>query len=100
MKKIFSFRWLIGAFIVLFLATQSYSLSHATSFGDEHHDHDGIACHITVIAPDEDLNLPTDGVVFINQAFSFPEYRNGFVTPPFGTFLTRAPPPRGPPTFF
>ena len=100
MRRVFSYRSLIGAFIVLFLAMQSYSLSHATSFGDEHHDHDGVACDITAIAPDEDINLPIETPQSTIEDFSIPDYDNGFVPRPFDIFLTRGPPPRAPPTLF
>jgi len=99
-KKLFSYQWVIGAFIALFFALQSYSLSHASSFGDAPHEHDGIACDITLIAPDEDLNLPTESPEYIFELFGLPEQYSFHVPGTFDTFLTRGPPPRGPPTLF
>jgi len=99
-KNIFSYQWLIGAFIALFFTLQSYSLSHASSFGDVPHDHDGIACDITVIAPDEDISLPVETPDYIIEAFKIPAHYNFHVPGRFETFLTRGPPPRGPPTLF
>ena len=83
----FSYRWLVGTFIVLFIALQSFSLSHATSFGEAPHDHDGIACELTVITSDEDLTLPVDTPQNTVQVFSFPENYNGFI-PVSYTYLT------------
>jgi len=99
-KNLFSYRWLIGAFIALFFALQSYSLSHATSFGDAPHNHDGIDCTMTVIAPEEDISLPAETVQFVIESYSYPTAFSFPVPRPYSTIRTRAPPPRAPPTLF
>lgn len=98
MKNKFSYRWLIGAFIALFFALQSYSLSHAVSYGDAPHEHDGIACAVTVLADDQLAVLPVapvfEAVKSEISETAYPDFTSAAYLKPQG----RAPPPRGPPS--
>lgn len=97
-KNLFSYRWLIGAFIALFFALQSYSLAHASTYGDAPHEHDGVACSVTVIA-DEHVtiapSLPAAPLIISDTPeTAYPDFTSAsFITP-----QGRAPPPRGPPS--
>ena len=92
-----SYRWLMGAFIALFFALQSYSLSHASTYGDAPHEHDGIACSVTVLADDQMVIIPTapifDSIEAELSETVYPDFTSALYLKPQG----RAPPPRGPP---
>jgi hypothetical protein len=96
-KKIFSYRWLVSAFIALFFALQSYSISHASNYSDAPHEHDGIACSVTVLADDQMVIMPTAPILgSIEVELSetvYPDFTSALYIRPQG----RAPPPRGPP---
>jgi len=96
-NKYVSYRWLIGAFIALFFALQSYSVSHASTYGDVPHEHDGIACAVTVIADDQGVITPItpvfDTIITDVSEIVYPD----FISAPYITPQGRAPPPRGPP---
>jgi len=92
------YHWLIGALIALFISLQSYTLSHATSFGDDHHEHEGIACLIMVIASDDDVALPLITPDYNLQTITTRDnYSFSEAPTPFSICHSRAPPPRGPP---
>lgn len=88
----------MGAFIALFFALQSYSLSHATAHGGEPHEHDGIACAVTVIADDHAVIIPSppifDTIDIDLSKTVYPDFTSALYIRPQG----RAPPPRGPPS--
>lgn len=91
------YRWLLGVFIALFFALQSYSLAHASSHSEAPHEHDGIACSVTVLADDNVALLPTVPVfetIFSDTSETvYPDFISVLYVRPQG----RAPPPRGPP---
>jgi len=96
-NKYVSYRWLIGTFIALFFALQSYSVSHASTYGDAPHEHDGIACAVTVLADDQAGIMPTPPVFYtlisdVTETI-YPDFTSALYIRP----QTRAPPPRGPP---
>ena len=92
-----SYHWLIGAFIALFFALQSYGVAHASEHSDAPHDHDGVTCSIIVIATDDVVILPPLPVYepIITQTRDF--YSFSFISAPYTTPQNRAPPPRAPP---
>ena len=97
MKLGTSYRWLLGAFIALFFALQSYSIAHASSYGDAPHEHDGIACSVTVLADDHVVALPTvlifETLIANTAETVYPDFTSAaYITP-----QSRAPPPRAPP---
>ncbi|MDA8708062.1 hypothetical protein N9M10_01685 [Hellea sp.] len=98
MKKLFSYRWLVGAFIALFFAMQSYGAAHASAYGDSPHDHDGVACSVTVVSNDHIAIAPPPPVTPLITSDSvetvYPDFTSVTYLRPQG----RAPPPRGPPT--
>ena len=97
-KTSLTYRLLIGIFVTLFFAVQSFTVTHATSFGDEHHDHDGVACSVTVLADDHNIVAPVPqsyAVIRIETVETvFPKLTSAAYLAPQG----RAPPPRAPPT--
>jgi len=88
----------MGAFIALFFALQSYSVAHASSYGDAPHEHDGISCAVTVLADDHLVVLPTPPVFEIIIADKVETFYPDLVSAAYITPHGRAPPPRGPPS--
>ncbi len=97
-NKAFTYRWLTGAFVALFFVLQSFSLSHASTYGDAPHEHDGVACSVTVLADDQIVILPTAPIFeTIDAELSetiYPDFTSALYIRP----QSRAPPPRGPPS--
>lgn len=97
MSKNLVYRWLIGVFLTLFIGLQSYSIAHASEHGDEPHEHDGIACIVTVLVEAEVAILPAPPVFgTVETKLSetvFPGFKSALYLAP----QNRAPPPRGPP---
>lgn len=97
MNKAVSYRWLLGAFIALFFALQSYTLSHASAYGEAPHEHDEIACSVTVVSDDVATITPAAPVTQTTISnISEPVYPD-FTSILYLTPQGRAPPPRGPP---
>jgi len=88
----------MGAFIALFFALQSYGAAHASSYGEAPHEHDGVACSVTVISDDHIAitpSLPAASLIISNAPdTAYPD----FISAPYITPQGRAPPPRGPPS--
>ena len=95
-----SYKWVIRAFIALCFTLQSFSISHATSFGDAPHNHDGIECEITLTAADEDFTLPVPVLENSVESFTSITSYNPTIQNTFSVYLSRSPPQRGPPTLF
>lgn len=97
MKNLFSYRLLVGAFIALFFALQSFSLAHAVTHGDAPHDHEGIACAVTVLSDNHVVIAPPPLVkqtALTEQVETdYPDFTSVLYLSPQG----RAPPPRAPP---
>lgn len=100
MKTLPAYKWIIRALIALCFAAQSYSLSHATSFGDAPHNHDGIECEITLVTANEDVSLPTPTLENKVEGYTVATPYKRTIQRPYLAFSSRAPPPRGPPTLF
>lgn len=82
-----------------FLAVQSFSTAHASTYGDHPHEHDGVACAVLAmveeeLAPLPDVQVPT----FIPQSPYITEFP-AFTPVLYFAPQTRAPPPRAPPLF-
>ena len=81
-----------------FFIIQSLTLSHATEYNDEPHEHHGIVCEVTLIAPDADLVMPPAVIIVVPESYiSAPVYS----LPQAPKYLRpdgRAPPGRSPPT--
>jgi len=97
MSKSLAYRWLVGALIALFFGLQSFSIAHATMHGDDHHEHEGVACAVTVIADNHVIVLPPVPVFETVIADASETVYPDFTTALYITPQTRAPPPRGPP---
>ncbi|MEP3891216.1 MAG: hypothetical protein ABJN69_12210 [Hellea sp.] len=98
MKSRFPYHWLVGAFISLFFALQSYSLSHASAYGDAPHEHDGIACSVTVISSDHTVIIPAAPITPTIVSDAPETFYVAFTSARYVSSQSRAPPPRGPPT--
>jgi hypothetical protein len=78
-------------------ALQTLSLAHAASYGEEPHEHNGVACDIVVVSSDE------AGILPVPLTFDLPVQTTLHIAPqPFtsAAYLApqgRAPPPRAPP---
>lgn len=88
----------MGAFVALFFALQSYSVAHASAYGDAPHDHDGVACSVTVMSDDQVFvapALPVTALIISDTTETvYPNFTSVLYITPQG----RAPPPRGPPS--
>lgn len=93
-----SARYWRGVLAILFIAAQSFTVSHAAQYNNAPHEHNGVTCEIALIAPDVDLIEPPvinfDGLpVFTIETPAAPQ------TAPFiPANPCRAPPGRGPPS--
>ena len=80
-----------------FVWVQAQSLSHAAEHGEEHHEHDGVECELTVFASEDLAVLPDPPLGFV-PAHTLLVLPVEFISisarlwPP-----ERGPPPRGPP---
>lgn len=80
-----------------FLLAQSFSLAHASAYGDGPHEHDGVACAVTILVEDEIVPLK-DKLVFEPVLYTASvSYDASFITLNYSPVHGRAPPPRGPP---
>lgn len=92
-----TYRLALTLLTLWFLAAQSFSLAHASVHGDNPHEHDGIACAVTVLAEDGIAVLP-DLPVFEFWPVPIPaHYTADFTSALYVTPQGRAPPPRAPP---
>lgn len=98
MKTKLSYHWLIGAFISLFFALQSYSLAHATANANAPHEHDGVACAVTVISSEQTVIIPSAPDTPTTVSDTLETFFDAFISACYVTSQSRAPPPRGPPT--
>ncbi len=72
-------------------------MAHAASYGDGPHEHDGIACAVTVLAEEDMALLPVLPVSEFSQAPKPAHYDAVFSSALYITPQGRAPPPRAPP---
>lgn len=99
MKIFRTYRAALAILIGLFASLQVYTVAHAVSYGEAPHDHDGVACVLTIVAADEQIILPDQvDTPPLVMAVDAPE-TNIFTSTPRLLPQGRAPPPRGPPTF-
>lgn len=87
----------MGAFIALFFALQSYGVAHASSYGDAPHEHDGVACSVTVMSDDQAVILPASPIIEPIASQTIIAVYPNFTSAPYTTPQGRAPPPRAPP---
>jgi len=96
-KRSFIYRAFAVLILSVFFAAQSYSLAHASVYGDDPHEHDGVACVIGVLVQD-DLGVLPVTEPFVRAPIAPPPapdtvFESRAYTSPQG----RAPPPRSPP---
>ena len=90
---------LIALLIGLFLAFQISASAHAITYGDNPHEHDGVSCVITTLAENDQGILPVKPEIVAERIdVDFVSYEP-FVSTPIRVNHSRAPPPRGPPSF-
>ena len=82
---------------MLLLFAQGAAMAHAAEYGELPHDHDGIACDVTLIGEEQDdLLPPAEGPapeITVAESAAQPVYPTRAVAPA----AARAPPPRAPP---
>lgn len=90
---------LLTCFAFLFLALQGTAFAHAAQYGDENHDHNGVACSILTVSSEQD-DVP---LLSVDTAFLEPSaveiYNVLFVSTYVRTVQGRAPPGRSPPAY-
>lgn len=81
----------------LFIFAQGFTVSHAVQYDNAPHEHNGVACEITLIAPDVDLIEPPLPVLGLPDPLFIDVVAPPFMAQFFVTHHCRAPPGRGPP---
>lgn len=99
MKTPRTYRALLAVIIGLFASLQVYTSAHAVSFGDAPHEHDGVACVLTIVAADDHIILPTKAITPKRIVARAAPKTQTFTSARYLAPQGRAPPPRGPPTF-
>ena len=79
---------------------QSFSLTHATRYNDNSHEHNGIACETVLISAEDVAIIPS-----FDAAIEYPKTTEqtpkiAFISASYDTPQGRAPPPRSPPFLF
>ncbi len=89
---------IIAMFAVLFLSLQSFALGHNAAYGDGPHEHDGVACDVSVLTSEDIAVVPVtpsfNAPAAETTAETFTAYRSARYLRP----IVRGPPPRSPPT--
>jgi len=91
--------WLRLICLSLFFVVQTLTLSHATEHGDEHHEHDGVSCTISLIAPEVDAVEPPAPILSVPEAYKAPTDFTAFISQRYIYNECRGPPGRAPPAF-
>lgn len=97
MSKSLAYRWLVGAFLALFIGLQSYSISHASEYGDASHAEDCISCEVTVLAEEQLSSEPKPVLFDLSTSDTVDTPYPDFISAPYVAPQSRAPPPRAPP---
>jgi len=92
-----TYRLTLSLLALWFLAVQSFSLAHASAHGDDPHEHDGIACAVTVLAEDGMALLPDVPTSEFWETLTPAHYNVEYSSVAYITPQGRAPPPRAPP---
>lgn len=90
-----AFKLLLAA---IFVWLQAYSLAHASEHSDEHHEHDGVECELTVFISEDLAFLPDRPAEILAQLIAERSVQDAFVQLQWIWPPERGPPPRGPPT--
>ena len=86
--------------VSVFFIMQSLTIVHATEHGDHHHEHEGVACSISLIVPEVDAVLPPTLIISVPQAFKAPIAFQPIKVASHSYHECRGPPGRAPPAFF
>lgn len=81
----------------LFLMTQSFSVAHASTYGDAPHEHDGIACIVTALNDEDVAPLLNTGAFQIEPVLVSGTFDVNFYSTTLSNPQSRGPPPRAPP---
>ncbi|MCY3640739.1 MAG: hypothetical protein OXH37_06970 [Gammaproteobacteria bacterium] len=97
MSRITQHNWMSKLAIALFLAGQVFSVAHASEFGSDHHEHNGVACHAILNDEQEDLTAAANltASTFIAVASAVPWSAR---QAPLERLRSIRPPPTGPPS--
>jgi len=92
-----TYRSLAAILATVFLVFQVFTVAHAANFGENSHDHDGIACVVGVMSYDEQGVLPVEPAFEPIITYSFSVFQTSYQSIAYLTPPGRAPPPRSPP---
>ena len=90
--------WVLIA--VVFLAAQTSTLAHATTYGDADHTHEGVACDVALVVAEHVVATPPVDVPVLVPMDSLETQTASLQPMPAQGFTVRAPPPRAPPLSF
>lgn len=90
---------ILSLFAALFIALTTAGLAHASEYGSDPHEHDGVECLVKATADDYSVVLPVvpecrPVILNVGQVIVPTLYTELVYTKP----QSRAPPPRAPPT--
>lgn len=92
-----SARYWRGVLAIVFILAQGFTVSHAAQYNNAPHEHNGVACEITLIAPDADIIEPPTPEYEPLPRFIVETVFAVQITPLIIANPCRAPPGRGPP---
>ncbi len=93
-------RFILSVILGMIFIAQSFSLAHATRYNDNSHEHNGVACEITLTSSEDSVIVPDTLLVSsFNPYTNTPSYK-AFISAVYITPQGRAPPPRSPPAIF
>jgi hypothetical protein len=85
------------AIIVMVAWAQAISLSHATTYGEAPHEHEGVACDVGILASEEAAILPATCPAPLVPSLGEAQPQPTASTPVWIWPPERGPPPRSPP---
>ena len=92
-----TYQILIASLAFLLLTLQGIAFAHAAQYGDENHEHNGVACAIATIATDQD-DVPILPVDAAEAHTAEPlVFSVSYISSHVKTVQGRAPPGRSPP---
>jgi len=95
-----AYRWFISLILGIIFISQSYSLAHATRYNDAGHEHNGVACEITLASAEDVVIIPAPTTAPTVPLYADSLPHTVFISASYITPQGRAPPPRSPPTLF
>ncbi|NNC38575.1 MAG: hypothetical protein EX271_06595 [Acidimicrobiales bacterium] len=94
-----AYRGLTVLLVGIFLVFQISAATHAASYGDAPHEHEGSICVIATLAEDDQGILPIAPEHIAESVSVECKWQKSFTSAAVVANQSRAPPPRGPPLF-